>query len=251
MTDVNVHVLLRASELIWVMVLSVAVKLEPCPRRGVSAACATLMLGVLLVSCGAGGEVGALAVGITLLSALFSACHVIAIRRAMTTMIESARAKAATDEPEQEQGQEEGPEEQVGLLSPPEGLTDEDGHRQRSGQQTTPEQDGKLPSGKVPELLMLKMLLSMIFLVPAAVLEQIRLKETSSDAFTAWTVLLTATPESTHALMDGMYFSRSCVVSALVVGVFFTMIFQGMMLAMATRIRALSIGFVAQCKVLP
>lgn len=53
------------------------------------------------------------------------------------------------------------------------------------------------------------------------------------------------------ARMDGMYFSRSCVLPALMVGVLLTMIFQGTMLAMATRIRALSIGFVAQCKVLP
>ena len=243
------------------MLLSVGAKLEPCPSRGVSAACATLMLGVILVSCGAGGEVGALAVGITLLSALFSACHVITIRRAMTKMMESARTRSATNEPEQKQAHEEAPEEQVGLLSPPEGQTDKDSHQQCSGHQTTPAgyngdrvrkraPDDKLPSAKVPELLMLKMLLSMIFLVPAAILEQTRLTETSSDAVTAWAVL-TATPESNHALMDGMHFSRSCVVPALAVGVFFTMAFQGMMLAMATRIHALSIGFVAQCKVLP
>ena len=262
LTDVNVHILLRASELIWVLLLGVAVKLEPCPPRGVIAACAVLMLGVILVSCGAGGEVGASAVGITLLSALFSACHVITIRRAMTAMMEFAHSKVATEGLEQVEDQE-GADEQMGLLSSPERLADQQGgQRQRSDQQrSTPEYDSdrcrneeveqpneKLPSGKVPELLMLKMMLSMVFLVPAAVLEHVRLKEASSDAVTAWAVL--ATPEST-VLMGGMYFSRSCAIPALAVGVLFTLLFQGMMLAMATRIRALSIGFVAQCKVLP
>ena len=41
------------------------------------------------------------------------------------------------------------------------------------------------------------------------------------------------------------------MVPALLLGVVFTALFQGMMLAMATRLQALSIGFVAQCKVLP
>jgi hypothetical protein len=264
---VNVHILLRASELIWVVLLSVAAKLEPCPPRDISAACAVLMIGVILVSCGAGGEVGASAVCITLLSALCSACHVITIRRAMTTMMDSARSKMALKALEQEVEQE-GAGEQMGLLSSPEShghsgeesLTDQGSQWHRSpdhqtstaGYRCRKEASGqpidKLPSGKVPELLMLKMLLSMIFLVPAAVLEHVRLKEASSDGVTAWTVL---TASESNVLMDGMYFSRSCAVPALGIGVLFTMLFQGMMLAMATRIRALSIGFVAQCKVLP
>ena len=117
LTDVNVHILLRASELIWVVLLSAAAKLEPYPTRDVSAACAVLMVGVILVSCGAGGEVGASAVGITLLSALCSACHVITIRRAMTTMMESARSNVTTkfamktieQEDEEHEGAEERP----------------------------------------------------------------------------------------------------------------------------------------------
>lgn len=187
----NVHILLRASELIWVVLLSVAAKLEPCPPRDISAACAVLMIGVILVSCGAGGEVGASAVCITLLSALCSACHVITIRRAMTTMMDSARSKMALKALEQEVEQE-GAGEQMGLLSSPEShghsgeesLTDQGSQWHRSpdhqtstaGYRCRKEASGqpidKLPSGKVPELLMLKMLLSMIFLVPAAVLEQ-------------------------------------------------------------------------------
>eukprot|EP01043_Picozoa_sp_COSAG02_P030225 COSAG02_NODE_1921_length_10371_cov_10.918419_6_plen_243_part_00 len=241
-----------------------AAELEPCPPRGTIAACTVLMLGVILVSCGAGGEVGASAVAITLLSALFSACHVITIRRAMTIMMEFGHSKTVTQGLEQGQDQESA-EEQMGLLSSSKRLADEQGGQQQRSdhQRSTPANDTssdrcrneeieqpneKLPSGKVPELLMLKMLLSMVFLVPAAVLEHARLKEAPSDGVTAWTVL--TTPGSS-ALMDDMYYSRSCAVPALAVGVLFTMLFQGMMLAMATRIRALSIGFVAQCKVLP
>lgn len=179
-------------------------KLEPCPSRDVSAACATLMLGVILVSCGAGGKVGALAVGITLLSALFSACHVITIRRAMTTMIKSARVEVPTAEQGWE-GADAG--EKAGLLTHPECLS-EDSRWQRSGnkvsaatcnsdryhQQATEQSHDKLPSARVPELLMLKMVLSMVFLVPAAMLEHIQLTGASDDGVTAWTVLA-ATPD--------------------------------------------------------
>lgn len=253
LTDVNVHILLRASELIWVVFLGAVSKQEPWPSRGLSAACAMLMLGVVLVSCGAGGEVGALAVGVTLLSALFSACHVITIRRAMITLMESARAEALVEGPAEQDDEEE-----VGLLSPKEyqevrrswdqqAANVDDGQRRRY---PATEQDVKIPSGKVPELLMFKMGLSMIFLVPAALLEHSRLTDGTGDGVTAWAVL-GGTSEDRAALVGGAYFGRSCVVPALALGVVFTMAFQGMMIAMATRIRALSIGFVAQCKVLP
>ena len=65
LTDVNVHILLRASELPWVVGLGLLFANEPCPSRGVAASCVVLLLGVVLVSCGAGGEVAWLGVGPT------------------------------------------------------------------------------------------------------------------------------------------------------------------------------------------
>ena len=98
---------------------------------------------------------------------------------------------------------------------------------------------------------MFKMGLSLIFLIPAALLEHASLTGEDGDGVTAWTVLAASSAEAQGSeLLDG-YFRRSCIVPLLCMGVVTTTCFQGMMLAMATRIRALSIGFVAQCKVLP
>lgn len=95
LTAVNVHVLLRASALPWVVLLGVAVQKEPLPTVGVAAALATLFAGVLLVGAGAGGEVGLPAVVITLLSAACEACHVVSIRRAVVQLRAAAEAAAA------------------------------------------------------------------------------------------------------------------------------------------------------------
>jgi hypothetical protein len=187
-------------------------------------------------------EVGALAVGVTLLSAVFSACHVVTIRRAMMRLTElSAEAQANGG-----CGLREDEREDVALLS-----VEKKEPSQLPEQQQQQQHQHKIPSGKVPELLMFKMGLSLIFLIPAAWLEHANLTGEDGEGVTAWTVLAASSAETGgNELLDG-YFTRSCIVPLLCMGVLTTMCFQGMMLAMATRIRALSIGFVAQCKVLP
>lgn len=225
LTAVSVHVLLRASALPWVVILEMAACNAPCPPARICGSLAMLLTGVFLVGAGAGGEVGVAAVLITLLSAFCEAAHVVCIRRAVLQLTAVGTTEPAHGEV-------------VGLL-----------HRKESAAvpvplveiltQTAP------PTPKVPELLMLKLALSMIFILPIAAMEVVHLVSSSSQ--TPWDAL--AAPSAFD--LESGNFGRSCAVSALGIGVVTTTLFQGLMVTMATLMPAISIGFVAQCKVVP
>ena len=142
------------------------------------------------------------AAGVTLLSALFSACHVVTIRRAMIKLVQLPGGSAGAHHPPDDDEHEE-----VGLLSDDDSVPSSSKRREGGGGGGAAR---RVPPGRVPELLLFKMALSLLFLVPAALMEHGRLSGSGSGV-TAWTVLAAAADDAPR--LEGKYFGR-CAATA-------------------------------------
>eukprot|EP01052_Picozoa_sp_SAG31_P033502 SAG31_NODE_3797_length_3874_cov_2.483444_1_plen_245_part_00 len=207
-----------------------------------------LFVGVVFVGAGAGGTVGASAIVITLVSAFCEAAHVVSIRRAVVRLHADHRGNgsgqnsiATVWQMHSAAEHDESAEDSEG-----EGLLDSGPQADKICRGHASYYAGSVQQPKavarIPELLMLKLALSLVFIAPIALAESsgVLASPTGLEAEMAPFVSLSASGRQLP------YFGARCVWPALGLGVAVTGLFQGLMVSMATRMSAISIGACAR-----